>query len=294
MIVITAATGRIGSKTAAILLATGKKVKLITRNPQKLEKLKKQGALVTEGDMMDASFLTVAFTGAEAVFLIIPPSSNASDIDEYQDIAGEAQIEAVINAGVKNIVFISSLGIEASGNGSLVNGLAKQEQRLNVLPTDVNVISLRPTGFMENFLTQMYSIKNLNAIYSPLNADLKTGIIATQDIAAVAAEKLSKLDFKGKSILNLLGSRDYSQKEMATIVGKAIGQPDLQYIEVSFDDNKRTMVQYGMSESVANGLINMLKNINAGLSKVERSPENTTPTTLEDFAQSDFKAAFDN
>ena len=294
MIVITAATGRIGSKTAAILLAEGKKIKLITREPQKLENLQKQGALVVAGDMMDADFLTDAFKDAEAVLVIVPPSSNAPDIAEFQRIAGEAQVEAIINAGVKNVVFISSLGIEASGNGSLVNGLAMQEKRLNALPSDINVISLRPTGFMENLFTQIGMIKNLNAIYSPLKAELKTGIIATHDIAIVAAQKLLQLNFKGKSILNLLGSRDYSQIEMAAIVGKAIGQPDLAYVEVSFEDNKKAMLQYGMSESVADGLINMLKNINAGLSAVERSPENTTPTTLEDFAQKDFKAAFNN
>jgi uncharacterized protein YbjT (DUF2867 family) len=292
MIVITAATGRIGSKTAAILLAEARKVKLITRDPQKLEKLQNQGALVAVGDMMDPVFLTEAFKGAEAVFLLIPPSSTSANIAEFQQAAGEAQIEAVVNAGVKNVVFISSLGIEASGNGSLVAGLAIQEKRLHALPVDVNVISLRPTGFMENLFSQIRLIKNLNAIYSPLKAELKTGIIATHDIATVAAQKLLTLDFKGKTTLNLLGSRDYSQQEIASIVGRAVGQPDLAYIEVSFEDNRRAMVQNGISESVADALINMLKNINNGLSKVERLPENTTPTTLEYFAQHDFKAAF--
>jgi uncharacterized protein YbjT (DUF2867 family) len=292
MIVITAATGRIGSKTAAILLAEARKVKLITRDPQKLEKLQNQGALVAVGDMMDPVFLTEAFKGAEAVFLLIPPSSTSANIAEFQQAAGEAQIEAVVNAGVKNVVFISSLGIEASGNGSLVAGLAIQEKRLHALPVDVNVISLRPTGFMENLFSQIRLIKNLNAIYSPLKAELKTGIIATHDIATVAAQKLLTLDFKGKTTLNLLGSRDYSQQEIASIVGRAVGQPDLAYIEVSFEDNRRAMVQNGISESVADALINMIKNINNGLSKVERLPENTTPTTLEYFAQHDFKAAF--
>jgi uncharacterized protein YbjT (DUF2867 family) len=294
MIVITAATGRIGSKTAALLLAEGKKVKLISRDPNKLEKMRDQGACTAKGDMMDSAFLTEAFTGADAVFLLLPPSLTADNIAAFQQAAGEAQVEAVVNAGVKSIVFISSLGIEASGNGSIVNGLALQEKRLNALPADVNVISLRPTGFMENLLTQIGLIRQFNAIYSPLRADLKTGIIATQDIATVAARKLSDLDFRGKNILNLLGSRDYAQREMASIVGNAIGQADLAYVQVSYEDNRKAMIQHGISESVADGLINMLKNIDAGLSMVERLPENTTPTTLEYFAQHDFKAAFSN
>lgn len=292
MIVITGATGNIGSKTAAALLAKGKKVTAITRQPGKLGRLRDQGAIVAGGDMSDADFLTEAFRGAEAVLLMIPPDLKTTDIAKFQQAAGEAQTAAVINAGVKNIVFISSLGIEASGNGSLVGGLAVQEKRLNALAADVNVICLRPTGFMENLFTQMGTIKSLNSIFSPLRADLRTGIIATQDIASVAARRLERLDFQGKTIQNLLGNRDYTQKEMAPIVGKAIGRPGLAYARISFEDYKKAILQYGISENVADAMIAMLKNIDAGYSTIKRSPENTTPTTLEYFAEHDFAAVF--
>src|SRR4051812_8262805 len=123
MIVITGATGNIGSKTAAKLLAQGKKVKVIARNPEKLEQLKKAGALVEAGDMQDASFLSKAFKGAEAVFLIIPPNLQAADIAKHQDEAGEAQITAIKNSGVKNIVFISSQGAQDIEKTGIVAGL---------------------------------------------------------------------------------------------------------------------------------------------------------------------------
>lgn len=46
MIVITGATGKLGSKTAAELITRGKKVKAIARQAVKLEALEKQGALI--------------------------------------------------------------------------------------------------------------------------------------------------------------------------------------------------------------------------------------------------------
>ena len=46
MTIITAATSQIGSKTTAILMAERKKIKLITREPEKLENLRKQSTLV--------------------------------------------------------------------------------------------------------------------------------------------------------------------------------------------------------------------------------------------------------
>jgi hypothetical protein len=53
------------------------------------------------------------------------------------------------------------------------------------------------------------------------------------------------------------------------------------------------MLQNGISESVADGLTHMLKNINDGLSTVKRMPENTAPTTLEFFVQHGFKSTFE-
>jgi uncharacterized protein YbjT (DUF2867 family) len=292
MIVITGATGNIGSKTAAKLLAKGKKVKVIARNTEKLEALKKAGASVEAGDMQDASFLSNAFKGAEAVFLIIPPNLQAADIANHQDKAGEAQITAIKNSGVKNVVFISSQGAQDIINTGIVAGLGRQELRLNKLPQDVNVLSIRASYFMENLFNQIGVIKNMGVIGSPIKSDIKMGIIATEDIATFAADKLVSLDFKEKSFIDLLGNRHYDHKEIAAIVGKAIGKPELPYVEFPFEDNKKALLQYGISESVADSFNGMYEGINAGLFNVsKRTPESTTPTTLENFTEKVLKYA---
>lgn len=292
MIVITGASGNIGSKTAAKLLAQGKQVKLIARNKEKLETLKKQGATVAVGDIQDVAFLTEQFKGAEAVMLMIPPDLQAENLEAYQQLIGETQVEAVKKAGVKNIVFISSQGAQDIENTGVVTGLGKQEIRLNSLPDDVNVISLRPASFMENMFTQIGLIKSMGVMGSPVKADFKTTTIATEDIATVVAEKLSKLNFKGKSHLDLLGDRDYSHKEMASIIGKAIGKPDLPYVEFPFEDNKKALVQYGISESMADALNGMYQGVNEGYFSVgKRSEETTTATSFEYFAENVFKYA---
>lgn len=292
MIVVTGATGNIGSKVAAKLLAKGKQVKVIARHEEKLLELKKQGAIVEVGDLHDAKFLSQAFKGAEAVFLLIPSNLQAENIAKFQDTLGEAQIEAVKAAGVKNILFISSQGAQDTENSGIVTGLARQELRLNKLPEDVNVLSLRPANFMENLFNQIGVIKNMGVIGSPIKGDHRMSMIATQDIAEVAAEKLASLNFKGKAHLDLLGTRDYTHNEVAAILGKAIGKPELPYIEFPFEDNKKALIQYGISESVADAFNAMYKGINSGVFNVgKRTPETTTPTTLEDFANNVFKYA---
>jgi uncharacterized protein YbjT (DUF2867 family) len=292
MIVITGATGNIGSKTATTLLAQGKKVKVIARHADKLKELEAKGAIIATGDLHDANFLSTQFKGAEAVFLIIPPNLQAENIAKHQDDVGEAQVLAIQNSGVKNVVFISSQGAQDIENTGVVAGLGKQERRLNQLSDDVNVLIIRATYFMENLFNQIGVIKGMGIIGSPVKGDLKMGMIATSDIANYAASKLSTLNFKGKSTIDLLGDRDYSHHEIATIVGKAIGKPELPYVEFPYEDNKQALLQYGISESVADAFNGMYKGINAGLFTIsERNSESTTGTTLEDFANNTFKYA---
>jgi uncharacterized protein YbjT (DUF2867 family) len=270
MIVITGATGNIGSKTAAKLLAKGKQVKVIARNADKLKELEAQGAKIAVGDLHDADFLTNEFRGAEAVFLIVPPNLQAESISKHQNAVGEAQVQAVITAGIKNVVFISSQGAQDIENTGVVAGLGRQEIRLNKLPEDVNVLIIRASYFMENLFNQIGVIKGMGIMGSPVKGDLKMGMIATQDIAHFAAEKLSSLNFKGKNTVDLHGNRDYNHHEVASIVGKAIGKPELPYVEFPFEDNKKALLEYGISESVADGFNDMYKSINAGLFNVSK------------------------
>jgi uncharacterized protein YbjT (DUF2867 family) len=227
------------------------------------------------------------------VLLIIPPNLQAADITAHQDTVGEAQVAAIKNAGVKNVLFISSQGAQDIEHTGIISGLGRQERRLNALPDDVNVLSLRPTSFMENLFNQIGTIKAMGIMGSPVKADLTVTNIATADIAAVAAARLASLDFSGKSHQDLLGDRDYTSTEMAAIIGKAIGKENLPYVEFSYEDTKNALLQYGISESVADAFNGMYRGINEGyLSVSERTPASTTPTTLEDFANNVFKYAF--
>jgi uncharacterized protein YbjT (DUF2867 family) len=293
MIAIVGATGNIGSKTAEILLANGKTVRAIARNADKLENLEAKGAEIAIGDSTDADFLSKAFNGVEAVLLMIPAKMDATDIKQYQDELGIAQVEAIKNSGVKNVLLISSQGGHTEEKTGIVAGLARQEVRLNALPEDINVLSLRPSFFMENTFNSIGLIKNMNINGSSVKADIKQPMIATQDIAKVAAEKLSSLNFKGKTHLDLLGDRDYTMQEVTKILGESIGNPTLPFVEFNYEDEKNALMQYGISESVATAFVGLYEGINIGqLSKGIRNQETTTETSLEDFANNVFKYAY--
>lgn len=285
MIVIIGATGKVGSKTAEILLSKGKKVRLIARHADKLNVFKAKGAEIAAGDSTDEDFLTKVFKGADVVFTMMPADFQAADIAEYQDEMGEAQAYAIKKSGVKHVVNLSSLGGHTEENTGLVAGLARQEVRLNKIE-NVNILHLRPTYFFENLFNNIAVIKNMGVNGSALTPEVKFPMIATQDIAKVAAEKLMNPNFTGKSVLTLLGAKDYNMNEITEVIGKAIGKPDLKYVQFSYDEAKKGLMQFGITASPAEAYIGLTKGINMGVfGKESRTAEKTTATTLEEFAK---------
>jgi uncharacterized protein YbjT (DUF2867 family) len=284
MFVVTGASGNIGKRITEMLLSEGKKVKVVGRHREKMAELEKKGAEVVVGDLADAALLTKAFAGAEGVFAMLPTNLAAEDLKAYQDKTGEAIAKALADSGVKHVVSLSSLGAHLpSGNGPIA-GLHRQEQRLNAIK-DLNVLHLRAAFFMENTLNGIGMIKGMGIYGSPMRGDLKIPQIATQDIAAHAAMRLLKKDFKGKEVQELMGKRDLSMEESTSILGKAIGKPDLRYVQFPYEDALKAMVGMGISQSVAESFVEMNKGFNEGtLGKPTRSAANTTSTGMEEFA----------
>lgn len=294
MIVVTGATGNVGGRIAEQLLGEGRKVRAVARNRDKLKGLADRGAEVAAGDLEDPSFLARVFAGAEAAFVLIPPNLAAADFPAWQDRVGESIVKALREARAKRVVHLSSRGAELPSGTGPVAGLHRQEQRLNGLP-GVDVLHLRPGYFMENFLGSAGMAKKMGILGSATRPDVPISMIATQDIARHAASRLAKLDFRGQSVQDLLGPRDVTMREAAAALGRAVGKPDLAYVQFPPEDAVKGMVGMGLSESVARGYVEMSAAFNEGrIAPAKRDAVSTTPTTLEEFAPafaSAYKAA---
>ena len=285
MLVITGATGKTGSVTADALIAMGQKVRVVGRDAGKLKGFTAKGAEAAVGDVGDAAFLTRAFTGADAVYALIPPNFGAADFRAYQKKIGEITIAAIKASGVKYVVHLSSQGAHLPDRTGPIVGLHDQEERLNRLE-GVNVLHLRPTYFMENLLMNIDLIRKMNIMGSAIRGDVKFAMIAAKDIGAYAAERLAKRDFTGKSVVDLLGQRDLSLDEAAAVIGKKLGKPDLKYVAFPYDDAEKGMVAMGLTPDLSKIYIEMSKALNDGLFAVNipRTKENTTQTSIEEFA----------
>ena len=131
MIAITGATGNTGGVVAEKLLAQGAKVRVIGRDRNRLERFIKKGAEAAVADITDASGLTRAFQGADAVYALVPPNITASDVRGYQEAVNDALASAIDKASVSHAVVLSSIGADKpSGTGPIV-GLRNLEAKLD-------------------------------------------------------------------------------------------------------------------------------------------------------------------
>jgi len=285
MYVIMGATGNIGSKLANILLDKGEKVEVIGRSAERLQPFVDHGAEAAVGAVSDMGFLTNVFKGADAVFALIPPAYSANDFRGYYNEIGTNIAKSIQESGVRHVLFLSSLGAHLPEKTGPVKGLYDVEQELNKLD-DVNILHLRPTYFMENLLANIGMIKNMGINGDTIKGDMKFAMIATKDIAPVAADHLLKRDFSGKTVHELLGERDISMDDVTKILGEKIGKPDLAYVQFSVEDAKKGMMDFGLSDDVSDQMIELNQAINDSLFAVNqpRTATNTTGTSIEEFA----------
>jgi uncharacterized protein YbjT (DUF2867 family) len=287
MYVITGATGNTGKPISLALLNAGKKVRIISRDQAKAKELTDKGAELFVGDSSDLDVLNRAFAGATAVYAMTPVNWQAKDYTAHQLKYATAIAEALRVTKVPYVVSLSSQGAHLDSKSGVVLGLHKMETIFDGIE-GLNTLHLRPTYFMENSLGMIGLIKQAGIMGSPVKSGLRFPVIATRDIAEYAAKRLLALDFKGHNVQDLLGARDVTYAEIARVYGNAIGKPNLQYVEFSFADFKKTMTGVmGASENVADNFNEFIESMNAGriFSNAKRTPESTTKTSIEDFAQ---------
>lgn len=262
--VITGGAGNISKPLALKLLAAGHDVTVIGRNAANLSELTNAGAKVAIGSLDDVDFITKTFTGADAVYTMVPPAHLiASDWKGHIGNIGKNYATALKLSGVKYVVNLSSVGAHLSEGAGPVSGLYRVEKELNTLE-DVHIKHLRPAYFYNNLLANIGMIKGMGIIGGNFSAtEGKFVIVAPSDIADVAAEELLHLSFIGKSI-RYIASDEVSTDQIAATLGQAIGKSDLKWVTFTDEQALGGMLQAGLTEEMAKNYTEMNHSMNTG------------------------------
>jgi uncharacterized protein YbjT (DUF2867 family) len=285
-IAITTPIGHVGSAVADFLLGRGDdvSVRLLGRRPQPLEQFVRRGAETAIGSQDDSDYLTKATQGADALFWVTPPCPDCNDFRAHQNKFGRAAAAAIRANNISRVVNLSSIGAEwASGVGP-INGLHDVEALLDAAAP--NITHLRPGFFFENVLMQLDSIKRSGRMSLPLSRSQRYPMIAARDIGRVAAERLADGKWTGHSVRELHGPANLSFDDLAAELSRVLGRK-IEYVRCEPQQARNALLQNGMSEHMADLLLEMYAAVESGRmrSSRSRSAETTTPTTFGEFAR---------
>jgi uncharacterized protein YbjT (DUF2867 family) len=290
--VITGSIGHISKPIINQLVAANHQVTVITSNAERVVEIEALGAIAKVGSVEDATFITSAFAGADAVYLMIPPIWKTDNWLAYQQTVADNYVAAITANNIKYVVQLSSIGAHMRKGAGPIDGVGYLEEQLLGLHY-VNTIALRPSYFFYNLFSQIGLVKQAGIFGANFGGtDEKLAIVDTSDIAAVAVEKLLNLSFTGFST-QYIASAEVSTDEIAKALGEAIGKPGTPWVTFSDEQSLQGMLGAGLDTEIANGYTTLGAALRNGLIQADYWQNQPTlgKVKLADFAKV-FAAAY--
>jgi len=270
MILVTGASGTVGSEVVKALGGSGTKVRAGYRTrPQNIP----SGVESVGLDFDDGDTVAAALMGVETVFLL------STMVAPERNVVDEAK-----RAGVKRIVKLSVNGAAQEGF-TLARWHRAVEKHIEA--SGLAWTFLRPAGFMQNYFNYTgESIRKQSSIFSSAG-DGAGAHIDARDVGAVAARALTGQGHDGKAY-DLTGSQALTGTQVAEILSHAAGR-QIRYVPITPEQYKQGALSMGMPEVYVDALVDLDRYYAAGkLSTVTSAVREITgrePIRFEQFAK---------
>ncbi|HEV3224748.1 MAG TPA: NmrA family NAD(P)-binding protein [Puia sp.] len=264
-IIVTGSLGHIGKPLTIELVQKGHTVIVVSSKPEKQKDIEALGATAAIGTVEDLDFLTKTFTGADIVYTMLPPVSYFNpdfDLMKYCHRIGNNYAKVIQQSGIKQLIHLSSIGAHLEKGSGLILLHRAVEEILNKL-SGVAITFMRPVGFYYNLYSFLPVIRNQGFIAANYGADEMLVWVSPIDIAGAIAKEIETPTVNRKIIY--VASDELTGNETASILGAAIGKPDLKWILLSNEQWQSGLEAAGMNPVIAGGLIEMFAAQHSGL-----------------------------
>jgi uncharacterized protein YbjT (DUF2867 family) len=283
MIVITTPSGQIGSKLVARLLADERPVRVIARDAAKLDARVRERVEIVEGSHDDPTVLDQALHGAEALFWLVPTDPRAPRAEAYYLAFARAGAEAIRRHGVGHVVGVTSAGHGWSKPAGLLSAAFAMDAEIERSGAAYRALSM--PFYMENLDRNLDAIREQGVFSLPYAPDRPLAMIATRDIAQIAATLLTDCSWTGQEDLPVFGPDRLTPAEMAEVMSDVLGRP-VAYHQTSHEDSVSGMAARGASEQTIRDMTEMHDAQNEGLYEADWAAATPTATDFRTwFAQ---------
>ncbi len=250
-ILVTGATGKVGSELVRLLAARGVEVKAGTRRVELAEGLFEGSVEMVELDYDVTGTWDGAVQWADRVFLVPPP------FDPRGDERVIPFVDWAVQSGSDHLVLLSAMGIEARERLHL----RRIEQRIE--RTGVNWTLLRPNIYMQNFARGFVArgIREEGTFQLPVG-DAPVSFVDSRDVAAVAAVVLTGEDHFGRSH-TLTGPEALDHHRVAAVISEATGRA-IRYEPITENAMQEMLARAGWPRARADTFAGLLAAIREG------------------------------
>ena len=293
-VIVTGSLGNISKPLTKELVQKGHHVTVISSNKERQKDIEALRAEAAIGSLEDVDFLVATFSGADALYCMVPPNNYFDlnlDLVAYYRRLGNNYAQAIKQSGIKRVVNLSSIGAHLDQGSGILLGAHNVEQILNELSSDVAITHLRPCSFYYNLYAYVETIKKEGLIAANYGADDTIPWVSPIDIAAAIAEEIVT-PLVGRKV-RYVASEELTGNETASVLGAAIGKPDLKWIMISNAQMLSDLEAAGMNRQIAAGLVEMYASLHSGVLAEDyyrNKPTVMGKVKLEDFAK-EFAAA---
>lgn len=283
MILLTGATGTIGSELARLLSGRKNTFRAYVRNTKKARELNIPHMDIFEGDLEDTKALDRAMLGISRVFLLSSPDPRQVELQ------GNV-VKAAKKAHLSLIVKQSALGADPDSPAALARWHWRTEE--DIKKSGVPYCILRPMMFMQNLLMLAHDIGAEGLLRVPMG-DGKVSLIDARDIARCAAKILTGEGHAGRTY-ELTGPEAISYARIAEILSEVCGR-SITYVNVPLDEANREMIRNGLPKWLADDICKLYEIFATGRAeRVTTAVTDITGTVAGDFRKfsRDYSGAF--
>jgi NAD(P)H dehydrogenase (quinone) len=209
MIVVTGASGYIGSRAVHRLAELGLPVTAMGRDGARLRKVVPNDIPLVIADYDDPAALDRAFTHAKQLLFVASDGFAGDMLRQHANV-----LEAANRSAIAHVVFTSIVDVEQDSPFYFAAVYRDAEERLKTARFASSIVRC---GLYSDFILSHWLREELISL--PL-ADARIAPISRDDVAAACIHTVLR---QPDAILNLTGGRSYSMTEIASAASRALG-----------------------------------------------------------------------